>query len=89
MNPTQDVVFDVSCFLAGIQPDLIREEKVTFVNISYEKIQEAMAEAFESTGVKVKEEAEIFLNEFAKCLNTKGNTISWRGITMKMNFSVE
>jgi hypothetical protein len=89
MNPTQDVVFDVSCFLAGNQPDLVREEKVTFVNISYEKIQEAMAEAFESTGVKEEEDAEIFLNEFANRLNTKGNTIAWRGKVMKMNFSVE
>jgi hypothetical protein len=89
MNPTQDVIFDVSCFLTGKQPDLVREEKVTFVNISYEKIQEAMAEAFDSTGVEEVEDAEIFLNELANRLNTKGNTIAWRGKVMKMNFFVE
>jgi hypothetical protein len=89
MNPTQDVVFDVSCFLAGNQPDLVREEKVTFVNISYEKIQEAMAEAFDISGAQETEDAEIYLRQLAKCLNTKGNTIEWRGKVMKMNFSVE
>ena len=81
MNPKEDIIFDVSL------PE--SNEKITFVNISYEKIQEAMKEAFNSTGVKEAEDAEIFLNELANKLNTKGNTIAWRGKVMKMNFSVE
>jgi hypothetical protein len=49
-----------------------------------------MSEAFRTTGVVVQEDAEIFLNELANQLNKTGiNTISWRGITMKMNFGVE
>ena len=82
MDLTKDVVFEVTCHTP-------EEEKVTFVNISYEKIQQAMSDAFRKTGVVDTEDAEIFLNALANELNTKGNTISWRGITMKMNFSVE
>ena len=85
MNPKEDIIFNVSCFL----PNKVKHEEVTFVNISYEKIQEAMKEAFDSTGVEESEDAEIFLNELANRLNTKGNTIAWRGKVMKMNFSVE
>jgi hypothetical protein len=85
MNLKEDVVFDV-CLA---EPN----EKVTFVNISYEKIQNAMKEAFENTGVlntEITEEArEIYLQELARRLNTKGNTLEWRGKKMKMNFSVE
>jgi len=83
MNPTQDIVFDVTCHTP-------EPETVTFVNVSYEKIKHAMSEAFRTTGVVVQEDAEIFLNELANQLNKTGiNTISWRGIAMKMNFSVE
>ena len=83
MDPTKDIVFDVTCYAP-------ETETVTFVNVSYEKIQHAMNEAFRKTNAVVKEDAEIFLNELANQLNRTGvNTISWRGITMKMNFSVE
>lgn len=83
MDPTKDIVFDVTCHTP-------EPETVTFVNVSYEKIQHAMSEAFRTTGVVVQEDAEIFLNELANQLNKLDiNTISWRGVKMKMNFSVE
>lgn len=83
MDPTKDIIFDVTCHTP-------EQETVTFVNVSYEKIQRAMSEAFRTTGVVESEDAEIFLNELANQLNKTGiNTISWRGIKMKMNFSVE
>lgn len=83
MDPTKDIVFDVTCHTP-------EPETVTFVNVSYEKIQHAMSEAFRTTGVVVQEDAEIFLNELANQLNKLNvNSVSWRGVTMKMNFSVE
>jgi hypothetical protein len=93
MNTSEDIVFKVTCKVpprahAAFQ-GINQTEEVTFVNISYEKIQEAMREAFESTGAMEEGDAEIFLNELANRLNTKGNTIAWRGKVMKMNFSVE
>ena len=93
MNTSDDIVFKVLCNLPLRAHQSFKEprqpEEVTFVNISYEKIQEAMREAFESTGAMEEGDAEIFLNELANRLNTKGNTIAWRGKVMKMNFSVE
>ncbi len=84
MNPKEDVVFDV-CLT---EPN----EKVTFVNISYEKIQDAMKEAFESTGALDVEDSEktreIFLRKFTSRLNERGNSIEWRGKKMKMLFYV-
>jgi hypothetical protein len=85
MNPKEDIVFDVTCFL----PDRVKHEQVRFVNISYEKIQEAMVEAFNISRVEETEDAEMFLRQLARSLNKKNNTIEWRGKVMKMNFFVD
>ena len=93
MDPTKDIIFDVSTVLpvedknGELKP---REEKVTFVNVSYEKIERALYESLRVTNAKKLEDAKVLLKELADQLNKTGiNTISWRGVKMKMNFSVE